>query len=75
MDQPDFDKAELPEMANYLAIWLLGMRDWCPTCHGRGSVADPDTPSDPTKTKKRKFTKGNYCEGSIPKIGRTQMTE
>ena len=29
MDQPDFDRADLPEMANYLAVWLLGMRDWC----------------------------------------------
>ena len=52
MDHPDFDKAELPEMANYLGVWLLGMRDWCPSCHGRGSLADPITPSDPNKTVK-----------------------
>ncbi len=65
MDQPDFDKAELPEMANYLAVWLLGMRDWCPTCHGRGSIVDPDTPSDPTKTKKCEKCGGRRWMGAI----------
>ena len=52
MEHPDFDRAELPDMANYLAVWLLGLRDWCPTCHGRGAISDVDTPNDPTKTMK-----------------------
>ena len=65
MDQPDFDRAELPEMANYLAVWLLGMRDWCPTCRGRGSLADALTPSDPTKTMKCEKCEGRRWMGAI----------
>ncbi|MEC9140629.1 MAG: hypothetical protein VX724_02600 [Chloroflexota bacterium] len=65
MDHPDFDRAELPEMANYLAVWLLGLRDWCPTCHGRGSIADVDTPNDPTKTAKCEKCGGRRWMGAI----------
>ena len=58
MDHPDFDRAELPELANYLAERSLSMRDRCLSCHGRGSIPDPDAPNDGAKA-----TKCERCEG------------
>ena len=65
MDQPDFDRAELPEMANYLAVWLLGMRDWCPTCHGRGTIAAEDNQGGIPKTLKCEKCEGRRWMGAI----------
>ena len=58
MDHPDFDRAELPELANFVAMWLLGMRDWCSNCHGRGNVADVMAPADSAK-----MVRCGKCEG------------
>ena len=65
MEHPDFDRAELPELANYLAVWLLGMRDWCPSCHGRGSIPDPDAPDDAAKTVKCERCESRRWMGAI----------
>lgn len=65
MDHPDFDRIELPELANYVAIWLLGMRDWCSSCHGRGNLADPMAPSDAAKTVRCDKCEGRRWQGAI----------
>ena len=65
MDHPDFDRADLPELANYLAMWLLGMRDWCSNCHGRGNVADVMAPPDSTKTVRCDKCEGRRWMGAI----------
>ena len=65
MDQPDFDLAELPELANYLAEQSLSMRDWCPSCHARGSIPDPDSPSDAAKATTCARCEGRCWTGAI----------
>ena len=65
MEQPDFDRADLPDLADYLARWLLGMRDWCSTCHGRGNVPDVMAPSDSTKTVRCEKCDGRRWKGAI----------
>ena len=65
MEHPDFDRAELPELADYVAMWLLGMRDWCSTCHGRGNVADVMAPSDSAKTVRCDKCLGRRWQGAI----------
>ncbi len=65
MEHPDFDRAELPELANYVAMWLLGMRDWCSTCHGRGNVADVMAPFDSAKTVRCDKCLGRRWQGAI----------
>lgn len=65
MEHLDFDRADLPELANYVAMWLLGMRDWCSTCHGRGNVADIMVPSDSTKTVRCDKCEGRRWQGAI----------
>ena len=64
MEHPDFDRIDLPELANYAAMWLLGMRDWCSHCHGRGNVADPMAP-DSTKTVRCEKCEGRRWQGAI----------
>ena len=65
MDHPDFDRAELPELANYLAEGSLSMRDWCPSCHGQGSIPDPDAPNDAAKATKCERCEGRCWTGAI----------
>ena len=65
MEHPDFDRAELPELADYVATWLLGMRDWCSTCHGRGNIADVMAPADSTKTIRCDKCLGRRWQGAI----------
>lgn len=65
MEHPDFDRADLPELADYVAVWLLGMRDWCSSCHGRGNVPDVMAPSDSTKTVRCDKCLGRRWQGAI----------
>ena len=65
MEYPDFDRAELPDLADYVARWLLGMRDWCSNCHGRGNVADVMAPSDSSRTVRCDRCEGRRWKGAI----------
>jgi hypothetical protein len=65
MDHSDFDRAELPELANYLGEQSLSMRDWCPSCHGQGSIPDPDAPNAAAKATKCERCEGRCWTGAI----------
>ena len=39
--------ADIPALADYVARWLDGLRDWCPRCQGTGreDFRDPHSPN------------------------------
>ena len=60
MNLADIETADLPQLADYLASRLLGLRDWCPRCQGTGLMSQADSPKDSNKA-----TTCDRCEGHM----------